>query len=163
MYKHDAKQRDWGIPRLGWLIFTALALTISVLAGQGVSAQSTTTCHGSAATIVGTDGPDDLTGTSGPDVVALLDGADTFDGLGANDVICGGNGKDLLVGGPGEDTLDGGRGNDELRGDLRIVGGDAIGDGGDDTISAVPVTMTGLAATTSPSEATPRAMAAMTS
>jgi Ca2+-binding RTX toxin-like protein len=121
MYKHDGEQRNWRIPPLRWFIFTALALTISVLAGQGVSAQSTTTCHGSAATIVGTDGPDDLTGTSGPDVVALLDGADSFDGIGANDVICGGNGKDLLVGGPADDTLDGGRANDELRGDLERV------------------------------------------
>jgi len=112
MHIHHGKQRDWRIARLWWLIFTALALTISVLTGQGVSAQSTTTCHGSAATIVGTDGPDDYTGTPGVDVVALLDGADTFDGLGANDVICGGNGKDLLVGGPGEDECDGGPGKD---------------------------------------------------
>ncbi|HWS80888.1 MAG TPA: hypothetical protein VN178_07665 [Rubrobacter sp.] len=100
MHKHGGEQRDRGIPRLGWLIFTALALTISVLVGQGVSAQSTNTCHGSAATIVGTDGPDDLTGTSGQDVVALLDGADSFDGLGGDDVICGVIGKDLLVGAP---------------------------------------------------------------
>src|SRR5918997_1117675 len=133
MYKHDGKRRDWRILRLGWLIFTALALTIGVLAGQGVSAQSTTTCHGNAATIVGTDGPDDLTGTPGVDVVALLNGTDTFDGLGGDDVICGGNGKDLLVGGPGDDTLDGGRGNDELRGDLKSPG-DVGYEGGDDTI-----------------------------
>ena len=117
MNKLDCKQCDWRIPRLGWFICTAFVLTISVLTGKGASAQSTITCHGNLATIVGTDGPDDLTGTPGDDVVALLDGADSFDGLGGADVICGANGKDLLVGGPDNDTLDGGLGNDELRGD----------------------------------------------
>jgi Ca2+-binding RTX toxin-like protein len=84
------------------------------------------TCNGKPATILGTDGPDDLEGTQGPDVIVGLGGDDiNINGLRGNDVICGGKGWDFLVGGPGKDTLlgqadrdalDGGDGNDRCEG-----------------------------------------------
>jgi pimeloyl-ACP methyl ester carboxylesterase len=73
-------------------------------------------CDGLPATIVGTEGPDNLRGTAGDDVVALLGGDDEFDGVGGNDVICGDGGNDLLIGGQGDDRILGGDGDDDLRG-----------------------------------------------
>ena len=51
-------------------------------------------CNGRVTTMVGTDGPDELTGTSGPDVIAGLSGNDTISGLGSNDLVCAGGGAD---------------------------------------------------------------------
>jgi Ca2+-binding RTX toxin-like protein len=88
--------------------------------------QATPTCNGKPATIVGTDGGDDLVGTQGPDVIVGLGGNDiNIKGLGGNDVICGGKGRDFLWGSWGKDTLlgqadgdalDGGNGNDRCEG-----------------------------------------------
>lgn len=76
------------------------------------------TCRGLDATVVGTDGDDEIHGTDGDDVIVGLGGNDTIDGLGGNDVICGGDGEDVLRGGSGDDVLDGGVGGDVLRGGL---------------------------------------------
>jgi RTX calcium-binding nonapeptide repeat (4 copies) len=76
------------------------------------------TCNGKPATILGTDGSDDLGGTQGPDVIVGLGGNDFPDGRGGNDVICGGDGADYIDGGHGEDTLLGQAGRDAL------IGGD---------------------------------------
>jgi hypothetical protein len=73
-------------------------------------------CNGKPATIVGTDGSDDLDGTQGPDVIVGLGGNDFTSGLGGNDVICGGPGNDLLDGGLGKDRLLGQAGKDALGG-----------------------------------------------
>jgi uncharacterized delta-60 repeat protein len=62
-------------------------------------------CLGKKATIVGTDGPDELTGTPHRDVIAALGGADEVRGLAGPDLICGGKGKDRLFGGPGRDEV----------------------------------------------------------
>jgi Ca2+-binding RTX toxin-like protein len=88
--------------------------------------QATPTCDGKPATIVGTDGDDDLVGTQGPDVIVGLGGNDiNIKGLGGNDVICGGKGwdflwgswgKDTLLGQAGRDAIDGGDGNDRCEG-----------------------------------------------
>jgi RTX calcium-binding nonapeptide repeat (4 copies) len=69
-----------------------------------------------AATIVGTEGPDQITGTAASDVIAALGGNDTVAALAANDVICGGPGTDVLRGGQGNDTLIGEAGKDVLYG-----------------------------------------------
>jgi uncharacterized repeat protein (TIGR01451 family) len=78
-------------------------------------------CAGRRATVVGTEGDDELTGTEGPDVIAALSGNDRIEGLGGDDVICGSGGEDAVKAGTGRDTLRGGGGDDQLRG----------GDGGD--------------------------------
>jgi uncharacterized delta-60 repeat protein len=64
-----------------------------------------TRCLGHKATIVGTQGPDELTGTPHRDVIAALGGKDKVRGLGGPDVICGGKGQDALLGGPGRDEV----------------------------------------------------------
>ena len=81
--------------------------------------QAPPTCKGLAATIVGTEGPDDhLTGTSGRDVIVALGGNDFgISGRAGNDVICGGAGRDELTGRNGNDTLLGQAGQDLLNGD----------------------------------------------
>jgi Ca2+-binding RTX toxin-like protein len=79
--------------------------------------QAPPTCDGKPATIVGTDGRDDLKGTQGPDVIVGLGGNDiNIKGLGGNDVICGGKGWDFLWGGWGKDTLLGQAGRDAIDG-----------------------------------------------
>ena len=74
------------------------------------------TCKGIAATIVGTEGADQITGTPGADVIVGLDGNDKISGLAGNDVICGARGNDTLKGGAGNDQLSGQKGNDKLSG-----------------------------------------------
>ncbi len=66
---------------------------------------STARCLGRKATIVGTQGPDELTGTPHRDVIAALGGKDEVRGLGGADLICGGKGKDALHGGAGRDRV----------------------------------------------------------
>jgi Ca2+-binding RTX toxin-like protein len=64
-----------------------------------------TRCLGHKATIVGTNGADEITGTPHRDVIAALGGRDKVRGLGGPDVICGGKGKDDLFGGPGRNEV----------------------------------------------------------
>jgi uncharacterized repeat protein (TIGR01451 family) len=90
-------------------------------------------CAGRRATIVGTEGDDQLTGTEGADVIAALSGTDRIEGLGGDDVICGSGGDDAVRGGTGRDVLRGGGGNDQLRGGN---GGDNIrGKAGTDNLA----------------------------
>jgi hypothetical protein len=81
-------------------------------------------CNGHVSTMVGTDGPDELTGTPGPDVIASLGGNDTINGLGGGDLVCAGSGADQVNGGAGNDVLFGQDGNDVLN-----------GNGGNDTLN----------------------------
>jgi uncharacterized delta-60 repeat protein len=60
-----------------------------------------TRCLRHKATIVGTQGPDEITGTPHRDVIAALGGKDTVRGLSGADLICGGKGRDKISGGPG--------------------------------------------------------------
>lgn len=62
-------------------------------------------CLGRRATIVGTQGRDEITGTPRRDVIAALGGKDTVRGLSGADLICGGKGRDKLLGGPGRDQI----------------------------------------------------------
>ena len=71
-------------------------------------------CDGKPATIVGTEGDDDLRGTDGDDVIVGLGGDDLIKGRGGNDTLCGNAGKDRLVGGPGDDVIEGGAGYDRV-------------------------------------------------
>ena len=74
------------------------------------------TCNGKTATIVGTEGGDQLSGTPAADVIAALGGNDKVSGQAGNDTICGGAGKDTLKGGKGNDKLFGEAGKDTLKG-----------------------------------------------
>jgi len=73
-------------------------------------------CHGVAATMTGTSGPDVLVGTEDRDVIVAGAGADEIYGHGGNDLICAGRGRDYIEGNAGNDVLRGGRGFDTGRG-----------------------------------------------
>jgi hypothetical protein len=99
-----------------------LSLTAFPAAGH---ADTTPTCFGRPATIVGTPGNDQLAGTASPDVIVALGGDDKIGGAGGDDLICAGPGADLVSaeggsdrvsGGPGDDQLLGGNGRDRLDG-----------------------------------------------
>jgi Ca2+-binding RTX toxin-like protein len=113
-------------------LFVALAGT-ALSQGTPPPGTAPVTCHGLAATIVGTDGSDVLSGTPARDVIAGLGGDDTISGLAGNDVICGGTGDDTLKGGKDNDKLLGGKGNDKLYG---REGADKLyGEAGDDLLN----------------------------
>ena len=100
---------DWGHNPAGPeddMIFTAFVTPPALSA----------TCNGIRATIVGTNGNDELTGTPGRDVMAGLRGRDRLSGSAGNDLICGDESRDTLIGGPGKDLLLGGQGHDRLLG-----------------------------------------------
>lgn len=84
-------------------------------------------CAGLTATIVGSNGDDQLVGGPEDDVIASLGGKDRVIGAAGNDVICGGTGKDVLKGGKGRDRLFGEAGKDRLLGGKgkkdRCIGG----------------------------------------
>ena len=89
-------------------------------------------CQGEVATIVGTEGDDEIRGTSGPDVIVGLGGSDRILGRGDNDLICAGDGDDVVYGGDGNDVIFGGEGNDRLAGQN---GDDAVvGEAGNDRL-----------------------------
>ena len=80
-------------------------------------------CDGRQATIVGTDGPDELIGTAGADVIQAFGGDDVIRAGRGRDVVCAGagdddvragRGKDRVFGGPGDDRISGGRGGDRV-------------------------------------------------
>jgi Ca2+-binding RTX toxin-like protein len=68
------------------------------------------------ATIIGTDGNDNLTGSAADDDIFGLAGADTLRGEAGDDLLDGGSGNDTLKGGSGDDVLRGGAGSDALQG-----------------------------------------------
>lgn len=91
------------------LLYCCLLMLPITLAAQ--------TCDGLPATILGTDGSDNLLGTAGDDVIVTLGGDDLVDAAGGSDIVCGGDGADILIGGTGNDRLFGENGDDDLRGD----------------------------------------------
>lgn len=94
------------------------------------------TCAGQEATIVGTEGADQLTGTAKKDVFVALGGNDTIFGLDGDDLVCAFGGDDLLKGGDGNDALRGGGGADRLGGG---AGADAMrGGAGPDVCKGGP-------------------------
>ncbi|MEZ5564601.1 MAG: hypothetical protein R3F24_03395 [Gammaproteobacteria bacterium] len=108
--------------------YSLFAAVFLMAVSAAVQAQS---CNGLPATIVGTDGNDELRGTTGDDVIAGLAGNDRILGGDGNDIICGGDGDDDLYGEGGDDTLLGEGGNDVLVGDNSdaVAGNDSC-DGG---------------------------------
>ena len=119
------------------LILAVLSSVLWAVAPAGAAeAAAKPRCHGEVATIVGTDGSDEIKGTPGRDVIVGGKGDDEIDGRGGADVICGQRGSDELRGGRGDDLLDGGR--DDLYDDIKFgpeLYGDTLVPGpGDDTI-----------------------------
>jgi uncharacterized delta-60 repeat protein len=110
--------------------------------GGGGGAGSVPRCAGHRATIVGTNGRDNLKGTRKADVIVALGGSDKISGGSGNDIICGGDGNDSISGGngsdkvygqDGKDKLSGGSGNDKMSGG---AGNDKVSGGsGNDSLS----------------------------
>ena len=97
-------------------------ILVAILIIFAVGTAQAQMCDGLAATIVGTDGDDELQGTVGDDVIV---------GRGGNDRILGDTGDDTICGGPGDDDLIGQDGADRLFGDL---GNDVMEGGADNDI-----------------------------
>ena len=100
---------------------SAAAVLLTVYAPVGASADLATRakpkCHGKIATIVGTNGSDEIHGTAGRDIIKAKRGSDDIEGKGGDDLICGNAGRDDLEGDRGNDHLYGGNGIDKAEGD----------------------------------------------
>lgn len=103
------------------LVVLGLALAAASPAADAGTDAGAATCEGRRATIIGTDGPDEIIGTRGPDVIVALGGDDLVQGRGGDDLVCGGDGADHLRGGSGDDRLLG-EGDGELTGDVLVDG-----------------------------------------
>jgi Ca2+-binding RTX toxin-like protein len=92
-----------------------------------------------AATLVGTEGDDNMSGSGVADQIFTLEGNDTVDGMGGNDEIYGNENNDFLIGAEGSDTLYGNTGNDAVDLASFDIPGDSdqgYGGKGNDTIGA---------------------------
>ena len=131
--QHTSTTRTRRLSRFAILPLAA-GLAIGLSAFSAPQAQAATQyCNGYKATIVGTNGNDDIEGTSGRDVIVGLGGHDEIDGNGGNDVICAGSGNDEVDGGSGNDYIHGGSGHDLVGGG---PGSDTVSGGaGTDTVT----------------------------
>lgn len=71
------------------------------------TARAAPTCFGKEATIVGTEGNDEISGTNRDDVVVAFGGADIIRTGRGNDLICAGDGQDSATGRAGHDRIRG--------------------------------------------------------
>ena len=95
----------------------AVAATLALLATGAGAADTTATCMGEKATIVGTEGDDLIAGTSKDDVIVSLAGNDVISAHDGDDLVCAGDGNDRIDGGDGFfDGIDGGAGDDWIDG-----------------------------------------------
>src|SRR5687768_5236966 len=107
------------IARIGWTSACSAALLV---ASYGSAQAVAPLCFGVASTIVGTEGPDQISTIPGVrDVVYAAGGDDSVTGVGRQaadpgDLICGGPGNDNLRGGMGNDKINGGDGHDTVTG-----------------------------------------------
>ena len=116
-------------------ILFAAALVLAMLPATAANAQDQPTCFGRQATIVGTEGDDNLWGeaTDGPDVIVGLGGRDDINGFDGDDFACGNSGNDRLTDFSGDDHMAGDGGNDEFN-ESFTAGNDVLdGGGGTDT------------------------------
>lgn len=97
-------------------VLAALVVGLTGASSAEAGRAGAVTCHGLAATIVGTPGDDVIKGTPGDDVIAALGGDDVVKGRAGDDLVCGGTGHDQLVSRNGHDTLFGGPQGDRLEG-----------------------------------------------
>ncbi|HEX2029793.1 MAG TPA: calcium-binding protein [Actinomycetota bacterium] len=101
-----------GIRRTGIALWAAVLLVLGAM-GVSPAGASSPRCFGAHATIVGTQGNDDLRGTAGPDVIVALAGHDTIRSGPGNDRVCSGAGNDLVVAGRGADRVGAGPGHED--------------------------------------------------
>ena len=87
------------------LLLTLAAAALTATGTPAATAAAPPTCHGQAATIVGTNASEFLGGTPHRDVIVALGGNDRIRTGAGNDLVCAGKGADLLWGGPGNDRL----------------------------------------------------------
>jgi Ca2+-binding RTX toxin-like protein len=109
-----------------WDVDGPAGVTWTVGCSRAPLPETSASCAGRAATIVGTAGADRLIGTRAFEVIVGGRGNDRIGGGGGNDLICAGPGNDRVAGGGGEDRLLGGPGRDRLRGGRgndRLIGG----------------------------------------
>jgi Ca2+-binding RTX toxin-like protein len=99
---------------IGTGLAAVLIVAVLVAPPTAQARRRTFKCFGRTATIVGTNGADDLVGTPGNDVIAARRGDDTVWGLRGHDRICGGRGDDVLGGSRGNDELFAHSGNDRV-------------------------------------------------
>ena len=126
LFVRDESAADTGSISGGW------SLTLTTPDQPAAPPAPPPTCRSEQATIVGTNGADQITGTPGANVIVALGGNDQVSGLAGNDLICGGKGNDTLKGGAGNDQLSGQKGNDKLYGQK---GNDKLsGKAGNDTL-----------------------------
>ena len=116
------------LPRVRTIIAVSAALAVGFAAVSAAGTERVVNgkCNGQAATITGTNGPDNLVSGPESDIIAGRGGRDRISGRSGFDVICGGGGDDILLGGEHNDTIFGDRGNDFLKGGPgrdRLVGG----------------------------------------
>ncbi|MDQ4134320.1 MAG: hypothetical protein M3179_14225 [Actinomycetota bacterium] len=98
------------------------------------------TCFGFNATIIGTEGADNLVGTRGRDVIIGLGGDDRITASYGNDIVCGGEGNDFIAGGYNNDIVLGEAGSDQVSG---AEGNDFLfGEGEADRLTGGPGTDT---------------------
>ena len=106
----------------GILLTSSLSLSVTLMLLSLPSAHALTmelTCMGEEATIVGTEGPDEINGTPGDDVIVALGGDDRIKAHQGEDRICAGDGNDFVKGADGYDRIEGGAGDDTLYGGKR--------------------------------------------
>ncbi len=116
------------LPRVSTIIAVSAvaALLVAAVSWAGAERVVNGKCMGQAATITGTNGPDNLVSGPESDIIAGRGGKDRISGRQGFDVICGGGGNDTLLGGPHNDKLFGEGGRDFLKGGPgrdRLVGG----------------------------------------
>ena len=124
---------------------TAVVALVSALTflASGV-ADAAVRCDQQRATIIGTEGDDQINGTPGRDVIVALGGDDEIRGATGFDSICAGIGDDFVAGGRAPDRIYGGGGADRINtgsGEFHVVyagGGDDVvhGSAGDDQVTA---------------------------
>jgi len=124
---HTITARGPGLEGAPWAAFEVSGYNVGIdfVSGLAPTVLPYALCNGLEPTILGTDGPDELTGTDGPDVIHGFGGDDVIHGLAGDDVVCGGDGDDVIDAGPGRDrvfgegqhdTIDGGPQSDRLSG-----------------------------------------------
>jgi Ca2+-binding RTX toxin-like protein len=118
----------------------AIVLTGPASAVSSSAGKASASCHGHAATIVGTRGNDTgkktLRGTRHADVIVARAGKDEVHARQGNDVVCGGAGGDLVDGGAGRDRVYGQGGSDLVLG--RAGRDKLLGGTGDDELGGGP-------------------------
>jgi Ca2+-binding RTX toxin-like protein len=97
-----------------WIVVALTVGAMLVAASMTASAGRRPECFGKPATIIGTDGDDQIEGTTGDDVILGGLGNDHILSGDGDDRVCGGRGWDHVEVGDGLDKATGGRARDAI-------------------------------------------------